>query len=125
MPERTPFDESYKLLFSHPEMVRELLLGFVHEDWVKDLDFSTLSPYPTEYIIPAIPGEPNKLLFSSEKPDDFNFMLSLVFIKYKILSEFSRKHTFVMRQIKVYPNVNIVTNNYSVFNGLLLSTSLV
>lgn len=28
-------DHSYKLLFSHPEMVRDLLTGFVKEDWVE------------------------------------------------------------------------------------------
>ncbi len=35
-------DSGYKLLFSHPKMVEELLRGFVHEPWVADLDFSTL-----------------------------------------------------------------------------------
>ena len=38
----TQHDNSYKLLFSHPEMVRDLLVGFVHEPWVALLDFSTL-----------------------------------------------------------------------------------
>lgn len=27
-------DNSYKLLFSHPQMVEDLLRGFVHEDWI-------------------------------------------------------------------------------------------
>ncbi|MBI4872551.1 MAG: Rpn family recombination-promoting nuclease/putative transposase [Candidatus Riflebacteria bacterium] len=35
-------DHPYKLLFSHPEMVRDLLVTFVREDWVRELDFSTL-----------------------------------------------------------------------------------
>jgi predicted transposase/invertase (TIGR01784 family) len=35
-------DHSYKLLFSHAEMVADLLRGFVHEEWVRELDFSTL-----------------------------------------------------------------------------------
>ena len=35
-------DHSYKLLFSHAALVRDLLQGFVHESWVADLDFSTL-----------------------------------------------------------------------------------
>ncbi len=30
-------DQSYKLLFSHPEMVADLLRGFVREDWVEHL----------------------------------------------------------------------------------------
>ena len=35
-------DGGYKLLFSHPRMVEELLRGFVHEPWVAELDFETL-----------------------------------------------------------------------------------
>jgi len=35
-------DPSYKLLFSHSQMVADLIRGFVHEDWVADLDFATL-----------------------------------------------------------------------------------
>jgi predicted transposase YdaD len=35
-------DSSYKLLFSHSEMVADLIRGFVREDWVEELDFSTL-----------------------------------------------------------------------------------
>src|SRR5690554_1576078 len=30
-------DHSYKLLFSHPEMVKDLLTGFVKEAWVAQL----------------------------------------------------------------------------------------
>ncbi|HEY2289294.1 MAG TPA: hypothetical protein VGM86_01215 [Thermoanaerobaculia bacterium] len=36
-------DSGYKLLFSHPEMVEDLIRGFVHEDWVRDLDFTVAS----------------------------------------------------------------------------------
>ena len=43
-------DHSYKLLFSEPEMIVDLLQGFVHEDWVKELDFSTLEKVSGSYI---------------------------------------------------------------------------
>ena len=43
-------DHSYKLLFSHPEMIRDLLRGFVREDWVKDLDFNTLERMNGSYV---------------------------------------------------------------------------
>ena len=36
-------DNSYKLLFSHAEMVRDLLLGFVKEEWVRKLDLASLN----------------------------------------------------------------------------------
>jgi hypothetical protein len=35
-------DSGYKLLFSHARMIADLIRGFVDEDWVADLDFSTL-----------------------------------------------------------------------------------
>jgi predicted transposase YdaD len=35
-------DPNYRLFFSYPKMVEDLLKGFLHEDWVSRLDFSTL-----------------------------------------------------------------------------------
>ena len=43
-------DKSYKLLFSHAQMVEELLRDFVKEDWVKLLDFSTLQKYNNSFV---------------------------------------------------------------------------
>ena len=47
-------DSGYKSLFSHPEMVEDLIRGFVHEDWVRDLDFSTLKKVPGNYVAPNL-----------------------------------------------------------------------
>ena len=43
-------DTGYKLLFSHPEMVRDLLTGFVQGEWLKDADFSTLTLVNGSYV---------------------------------------------------------------------------
>jgi hypothetical protein len=43
-------DDGYKLLFFHPEMVEDLLRGFVDEDWVAQLDFSTLEKAGGTYV---------------------------------------------------------------------------
>lgn len=43
-------DTAYKQLFAHPEMVRELLLGFVSDTWVQQLDFSTIERVNGSYI---------------------------------------------------------------------------
>jgi hypothetical protein len=43
-------DTGYKKLFSHPEMVEDLLRGFVKEDWVQELDFSTLTREFNSYV---------------------------------------------------------------------------
>jgi hypothetical protein len=34
-------DHAYKLLFSHADMVADLLRGFVREDWVAQQDLKT------------------------------------------------------------------------------------
>ncbi|MBF0415433.1 MAG: Rpn family recombination-promoting nuclease/putative transposase [Magnetococcales bacterium] len=43
-------DSGYKLLFSHPDMVRDLLQGFVKEEWVEQLDFSSLEKVSGSYV---------------------------------------------------------------------------
>jgi hypothetical protein len=43
-------DNSYKLLFSNAAMVEDLLRGFVHEEWVQALDFSSLEKVGGEYV---------------------------------------------------------------------------
>ncbi|WP_051228310.1 Rpn family recombination-promoting nuclease/putative transposase [Oceanospirillum beijerinckii] len=42
-------DNSYKLLFSHPEMVSDLLTGYIKEPWVEQLDLSTLETVSGSY----------------------------------------------------------------------------
>lgn len=39
-------DRGYKLLFSHPRMVRDLLCGFTQGSWASRLDFATLERVP-------------------------------------------------------------------------------
>ena len=46
----SPHDSGYKLLFSHAQVVEDLLRGFVGEDWVEDLDFSTLEKVGGSYV---------------------------------------------------------------------------
>jgi predicted transposase YdaD len=43
-------DASYKQLFSHPEVVRDLVRGFVPDQWLHSLDFSTLEKVPGSFI---------------------------------------------------------------------------
>ena len=43
-------DSAYKLLFSYPQMVEDLLQSYVGGDWIKELDFSTLEKLPTSFV---------------------------------------------------------------------------
>lgn len=43
-------DTAYKQLFAYPEMVRDLLLGFVPGDWVRQLDLTSLERVNGSYV---------------------------------------------------------------------------
>ena len=43
-------DSSYKLLFSSPEVVRDLIIGFIPDDLLHSLDYTTLEKAPGSYI---------------------------------------------------------------------------
>lgn len=59
----TPYDHSYKLLFSQQVLVRDLLRGFVPQDWVAQLDFDTLEKVGTEYISNELLKRSNDLVW--------------------------------------------------------------
>jgi predicted transposase YdaD len=44
------YDKSYKRLFSHPQLVEELLRDFVKPDWLNQLDFTTLETVKASYV---------------------------------------------------------------------------
>ncbi|MBD3317096.1 MAG: hypothetical protein GF344_15015, partial [Chitinivibrionales bacterium] len=50
MTSRKKYDQWYKKLFSNPVLVRELFTGFVKEDFVRDLDFSTLKRLDKSFV---------------------------------------------------------------------------
>jgi len=44
-------DRSYKDLFSYPEMIRDLLTGFVQEDFIEEIDFAQMEKLGATYIL--------------------------------------------------------------------------
>ena len=44
------YDHSYKQLFSHPELIRDLLKGFIRERWTEELDLDTLEKINNSYV---------------------------------------------------------------------------
>ena len=46
----TDQDSSYKFLFSSPELVRDLILGFIPDEWLHSLDYNTLEKVPGSYV---------------------------------------------------------------------------
>jgi predicted transposase/invertase (TIGR01784 family) len=46
-------DRGYRALFSNVELVQQLLESFVHESWVRDIDFTQATLFNTSVISPA------------------------------------------------------------------------
>jgi predicted transposase YdaD len=57
-------DHPYKLLFSHAEMIRDLLLTFVKEDWVRELDFSALEHRPGSFVSDDLRDREDDIIWS-------------------------------------------------------------
>ena len=60
MPEH---DHGYKLLFSHPRMVEDLVRGFVPGGWVAELDFASLERVPASYVGEELEGRASDLVW--------------------------------------------------------------
>ncbi len=71
-------DNSYKLLFSHPEMVKDLLVGFVKEDWVAQCDFATLEKVSGSYISDDIRDREDDAIWRIRWGDDWLYVYLLL-----------------------------------------------
>lgn len=56
-------DKGYRLIFSHPEMVADLIRHFIKGDWVRRLDFSTLEKVSERDLSPQLVRREKDLLW--------------------------------------------------------------
>ena len=94
----TDHDPGYKRLFSHPEMIRDLLVGFVREDWIADLDFATLEKYPTEFIDDRLRQRRNDVIWRLRWGPDWLYV-------YVLLEFQSGIHPFMAARLFTYLNL--------------------
>ena len=71
-------DNSYKLLFSHPEMVIDLLKAFVKAEWVNQCDFSTLERVSGSYVTDDLRDREDDLIWRVRCGDDFLYVYLLL-----------------------------------------------
>ncbi len=71
-------DETLKNLFSHPEMVSDLLRGFVREEWVRRLDFSTLEKVNTRFVTDQADSREGDITWKVRWGDTWLFILILI-----------------------------------------------
>lgn len=58
-----PQDHSYRLLFSHPDMIADLLRGYVQQPWVDHLDFASLQPVKDSYVTDDLRSREDDLIW--------------------------------------------------------------
>ena len=63
-------DPAYKLLFSRPRMVRDLLDGFAARGWSGALDFDTLDPLPASFVSEDLQQRHSDLVWRIRFRDD-------------------------------------------------------
>jgi predicted transposase/invertase (TIGR01784 family) len=72
-------DSGYKLLFSHPEMVADLLRDFIHEDWVREIDLKTLEQVPGNYVTPDLSSRESDIVWRVRWGQDNLLYIYLLF----------------------------------------------
>ncbi|MFM8331269.1 MAG: Rpn family recombination-promoting nuclease/putative transposase [Candidatus Methylumidiphilus sp.] len=77
-------DHSYKLLFSHAEMVADLLRGFVREDWVAELDFATLEKVGGSYVADDLREREDDVIWRVRWGGDWLYVYLLIEFQSKI-----------------------------------------
>ena len=69
---------SYKLLFSHPEMVADLLKGFVDEEWVNQCDFTTLEKVSGSYVTDDLRDREDDIIWRIRWGDEWLYVYLLL-----------------------------------------------
>jgi predicted transposase/invertase (TIGR01784 family) len=71
-------DQGYKQLFSHPEIVRDLLKGFIQEDWVNELDLSSLERVNGSYISDDLREREDDIIWKVRFGDNWIYLYVLI-----------------------------------------------
>ena len=71
-------DNSYKLLFTHPEMVTDLLKGFINEPWIEQCDFSTLEKMGGSYVTDDIRDREDDIIWRIRYGEEWLYVYLLL-----------------------------------------------
>ncbi|MDO4233014.1 MAG: Rpn family recombination-promoting nuclease/putative transposase [Lautropia sp.] len=71
-------DASYKLLFSSPELVRDLVLGFIPDEWLHSLDYATLEKVPGSYVTDDLRHRADDVIWRVRTGEDWIYLYLLI-----------------------------------------------
>jgi predicted transposase/invertase (TIGR01784 family) len=71
-------DKTYKLLFSHPKIIKDLLTGFIEEDFVKDVDFDKIQKLGTSYVSDTFKERETDLILKLDLKGETAYLYALI-----------------------------------------------
>ena len=71
-------DASYKLLFSAPELVRDLVMGFIPDEWLHGLDYNTLEKMPGSYVTEDFRHRADDVVWRVKVDDEWVYLYILI-----------------------------------------------
>ena len=71
-------DASYKLLFSYPEVVRDLVLGFIPDEWLHSLDFGTLEKVAASFVTDDYRHRADDIIWRVKVDDQWMYLYLLI-----------------------------------------------
>lgn len=73
-----PHDTGYKLLFSDPLMVRDLVRGFIDDPWLQELDFDTLERVNGQYVTEDMRQREDDVVWRVRSGEDWIYLYLLI-----------------------------------------------
>lgn len=95
MADRPPHDHAYQNMFSHAQMVRDLLRGFVPEAWVDELDFTSLEKISGRHLSDDLRGRESDVIWRVRLRDEWLYV-------YLLLEFQSRDDRWMALRVLVY-----------------------
>lgn len=77
-------DASYKLLFSAPELVRDLVLGFIPDEWLHSLDYGTLEKMPGSYVTDDLRHRADDVIWRVKVGEEWIYLYILIEFQSKV-----------------------------------------
>jgi hypothetical protein len=71
-------DNGYKFLFSSPELVRDLIAGFIPDPWLQSLDYKTLEKVPGSYVTDDLRNRADDVVWRVQVGGDWVYLYLLI-----------------------------------------------
>ncbi|MEQ5855629.1 Rpn family recombination-promoting nuclease/putative transposase [Halomonas sp. EF61] len=108
-------DHSYKLLFSEPRVIRDLLTGFIKEDWIAHLDLDSLEKVSSSFVSDDLRDRESDVIWRARFGDDWIYVYLLIefqstidpFMALRIMTYVGLLYQDLIKQQKLSPHARL------------------